>query len=163
MISKKNMMISFVITILVVLFSVFIFKRIFYYNYYKDVVLAENIIISSDWKEIESIGRIKIEKDNQFISIVLEPPLEPDTGKGGIKTPNGQVLNPEIKLVDADGEEYSFTYYGGRRTNDKVMANYKYKGILPLDKIYSKVRIRSDFPIKAKQILWSGYNTKDLP
>ena len=141
----------------------FLIKKIFFHRLYKDVVLENNFLISSDLKEIETQNLIKIEKDNHFISIDLEPPFEADTPKKGIKTPSGEIINPEIKLVDENGIEYPLTYSGSRGgESGNEIANYKYNGNLPIDKTYKKVLIRSNLPIKAKMILWSGYDARDL-
>ena len=61
--------------------------------------------ISSEWAEIETDDLIKIKKDNHFVSIVLEPPLESGTPKGGIKTPDGRIMHSDIRIIDAEGKD----------------------------------------------------------
>ncbi len=131
-------------------------------SYIKEVTLQKNIFITSEWKEINTRNLVKIDKDINYISIVLEPPYETFASSEGIKIPSGEVINPEIKLVDEDGKEYSFAYSGARLYGNNEYANYKYYGDFPVDKEYEKLLIRSDSQIKAREIQWSGYNTEDL-
>lgn len=161
--NKNVIVILFLIAIPTALLGGFFIKKFFSQTLYKDIVLEDDLLISSEWKEIDTQNLIKIEKDNHFVSILLEPSFEANTPKGGILIPSGEIVNPEIKLVDEDGNEYLLTYKGSRgKENGKEIANYGYKGSLPIDKIYKKVLLRSDYPIKAKKILWSGYDAKDL-
>ena len=149
--------------ILLVVAGSFIFvKWMFFGKYIKEVVLERNFLISSEWKEIETKNLIKIDKDKHYIEILLEPPFEADTPKGGIKSPSGEIINPEIKLIDEDGKEYLLSYAGSRSYKSNQYANYRCKEDFPVIKKYEKVLIRSDLPIKAKEINWAGYNIKDL-
>ncbi|MEO8649243.1 MAG: hypothetical protein ABI539_08770 [Acidobacteriota bacterium] len=115
--------------------------------------------INTEWKEIDVRNLIKIDKDRHFIALYLDTPFEEPHGARGIKIPSGQVINPEIKLIDESGEEYLFVHSGARGTD---ISNYSSEKELPKKKVYQKLLIRSDFPIKTKEILWSGYDTKDL-
>lgn len=160
---KKIMLIGLALIIASVFVGVLIFKRLFYYNYYLDIPLSGRTVISSDWSEIDVGDLVKLKKDNQFVSLVLESPLEPDSRNGGIKTPDGKIFNPEIKLIDEELNEYLLEYCGGRRYEAKVMANYGCNSKLSSAKKYPKLIIRSSYPMTVREIIWSGYNTKDLP
>lgn len=126
---------------------------------YHDTILVEDVLISDEQKEFEIENSVKIERDRQFIRINLDSAYENDYDIGGIRTPSGEVVNPEIKIIDNDGNEYSLIYFGS--TGDKTI-NYAYEGKLPANKVFKKLLLKSNLPIKTKQILWSSYYFKDL-
>jgi hypothetical protein len=162
MLSKNNMYFIIIAVIGLFLFGYLFTKFYLYSSLYTDKVLINNFAITSNWKEIEFQELIKVEKDNQFICISLEKPYEADVDQKGIKTPTGTIAKPEIKLIDEKNNEYILQFAGsrgGEMGND--IANYDYKN-LPDEVALKKMLIRSDQPIKTKQILWSGFNTKDL-
>ena len=159
--TKQNLiLVSFVAFI--VLFVIFVYRACFA-GYYEETSLADEFLISKDWKEIESSGRIKIEKDKQFIEILLEPP---DTawsnGKSEIRS-GDRTIHPEIKLIDSEGTEYLLKANAGRLYHDKEFVEFGFDGKLPTDKTFSKLMLRSDEPLKVRGILWAGYNFRDLP
>ena len=160
--NKRNILILGLVGILSVLAGLFIYVNFFFGKYIKETVLEENGVISSEWREIDARNLAKIEKDKHYISILLESSFKADTDKGGIKSPDGEIINPEIKLVDSEGNEYSLIYIGSRRYRNGEYVNYGYRPNLPGDKIYEKVLVRSNKPIKVQKIIWSGYDIKDL-
>lgn len=164
MINKKIMIIiGVILAVSILLLSGLIIKRVFFYNYLTEIVLVSDFVITSEWKEVGTADLLRVEKDNQYIALLLEPPFEDDMPARGIKTPEGTIVNPEIILVDEEGNEYPLSFGGSRYFEGKNFVNYRYGRGLPIGKKYSKVRIRSEIPLPVKQILWSGYNTKDLP
>ena len=163
MISKKVMIIGLIVAVIIISLGGLITKRVFFSHYIQDIVLTNNIVITSEWQEIGTPDLLRVEKDNQYISLLLEPPFEDDTPARGIKTPEGTIINPDIRLVDDEGKEYPLRFGGARGSKAKNFVNYRYEPALPADKTYTKVLIRSTYTIPLKQILWSGYDTKDLP
>ena len=163
--NKKTIFITGLIGISLILIGCFVYINFFFGKYLKETDLESNLLITSDWKEIDIKKLVKIEKDINYISILLEPPYKTFTssGGGGIKTPSGEVFNPEIKLLDEDGKEYLLAYGGSRLFSNNEYANYRYQVNLPVDKKYEKMLIRSDTPIKTQKIIWSSYNARDLP
>lgn len=125
---------------------------------FHNTILTEEFFINSDWQEIFTKDLVKVDKDNHLISIHLELPYETPFGSKGIKVPSGEIINPEIVLIDEKNNKYEFVRYGAGGTE---ISKYHYKGCLPKDKIYRKILVRSDFPIKATSIMWSSYNLKD--
>jgi hypothetical protein len=140
--------------------------RLFYHESTRNIVLAEDFQIMSEWKEVGTQNELQIEKDYNYISFQIEPPLEiwmdgADASKWGIKIPGGTVINPEIRIIDAEGKEYPLFFAGSRKAGADEFANYHYEGNLPINRIYQKVRLRSDSPMTVKAILWSGYDQSD--
>lgn len=125
---------------------------------FHDTILVENASIFDEPLEIDVSGKVKIERDRNFVSIYLTPPLEDDIMDGGIRLPNGEISNPVILLVDEFGHEYILEYSGSR---GKRICNYEYEGLLPKDRDYQKIILKSDFLIRTEKIVWSGYDLKD--
>lgn len=150
--------------ITIVFVGLFVYANSFFGRYIKETTLENNFLITNVWKEIDISDSVKIERDKNYIAIFLEPSYKTSTdsqGKG-IKTPNGEIINPEIKIIDEDGKEYSLTYSGSRSFENNEYANYSHAAELPADKKYQKVMIRSDVSIKTQKLIWSSYNIKDL-
>ena len=143
-------------------FSIFV-KRVFFYNYLSQVVLADNFVVTPEWKNIGNSDLLRIEKENNYISVLLEPQFQVDIKERGIRTPEDSIINPEIKLVDNEGNEYQLVFGGGRSFENQNFINYNFGVPLPVVKSYSNVLIRSNNQIRVKQILWTGYDSKDLP
>jgi hypothetical protein len=133
-------------------------------NYF-DTVLAENFVISSEEQEINLEKKVKAEKLQQFIRLVLEPPYEDGVdiwakaSEPGIVTPSGEKTNPEIRVIDENGKEYNMTYSGqsGKQivlygNNEESSEDHFSKGLT-----FKKLFIKSKLPIKVKYILWSNY------
>ena len=140
--------------------------RLFFHETLMNVVLARDFQITSEWKEIGDQNDLKVEKDYHYISLQIEPPLKAytigDSTKSGIKLPEGAVVNPEIRIIDSEGNEYPLAYSGHRGGGPNEFVNYKYPGNLPINKIYEKVKIRCDYPLTVKAVFWSGYDQSDI-
>jgi len=158
-------LIVFFVIILISIGYVFT-KKIFFHSFYTDKVLVSDFTINDEWQDLEFNKPLIVEKENQFISIVLEPPFEAEITKKGIKMPSGEITQPEIKLIDLYDREYNLALLssrGGERGNN--IANYGYKNgykVFPFGSKFKKIKIRSDKEVDTKQILWSGYNATDL-
>ena len=160
MTTPKIILISTVIVL--ILFIAFVYESCFA-NYYKETLLTSDFLITNEWKEIESLGRIKIKKDTQFIELLLQPPDSAWKSNTFTITSAGQNVNVEMKLIDSEGTEYELKANAGRGYHDKEFIEFGYKDRLPADKTYIKLMLRSDRPIKMKEILWAGYNIRDRP
>jgi len=100
--------------------------------------------------------------------LVLQPPFKDDfdrEGKGsnkgkGILMPDGDVINPEIEVVDENGNTFSFVYGGASGVQ---LPNYtlQYPAKLPQDRTYKLVRIRSSRQITCKAVYWYCESSKD--
>lgn len=117
------------------------------------------ITISSDWIEITPDKPLKPTRDVQMITIALEPPFQGEFEAKAIRTPDGSLVQPQVQLVDQNGNTFELNYGGFRGRMAMDFSNFDK---LPKDREYKTVRIRSDKPINCKKILWSCYNWKDL-
>lgn len=140
--------------------------RLFFHETLKNVVLARDFQITSEWTEIGTPNELKVRKDYQYISLQIEPPLKAhtigDATKSGIQIPGGAVVNPEIRIIDVEGNEYPLIYGGHHGGGPSEFVNYKHEGNLPINKTYKKVEVRSDYPLNVKAVFWSGYDQSDI-
>jgi len=99
----------------------------------------------------------------------LEPPFRDDLykdGKGlnkgqGILMPDGEVVNPEIQVVDQYGNIFNLVYRGARRGLWPAFG-LPYPNEWPRDRKYRTVRIRSPKPIKCKAVYWFCESNRDM-
>ncbi len=137
--------------------------RTFILGYYVDVTIAHDMVIDSQWKEIHPPEPLRVEKEHQFVSIGVT--RSEFTRGRGVTSSNGKTANPEIKLISTDGSEYALEYRSSRLQpgifGTIEYAEYEKKGGLPKSLAIEKVLLRSDDPISAKRVLWSGYDSKD--
>ena len=136
--------------------------RIFFHETLKNVVLARDFEITSEWKEIGTRNDLKVEKKYHYISLQIEPPLKAAKTKWGIIVPGGEIVTPEIRIIDIEGKEYSLAITGNSGGGPSEIIDYEYEGNLPIDKTYQKVRLRSDYPMTVKAVFWSGFDQSDM-
>jgi len=134
-----------------------------------EIKISGPVTIGEEWIEIEPASPLKAEKDLQMIFLELEPPLkgdvynegkEPNKGKG-ILMPDGEVINPEIEVLDQYGNKFKLVYSGG--IGFKPTYDLPYPDKWPRDREYKTIRIRSPKPIKCKAIYWFCESRKDWP
>ncbi|CAN5800525.1 hypothetical protein BH20ACI4_BH20ACI4_34620 [soil metagenome] len=159
----KSIVITTLLSVVVFIFlGLIAFLHIFYKDYIDEVILEKDTVINTDWHEINTENLVKVYKDNHYVSIILDSSFHSDPENKAIKIPSGKNINPEIKLIDSKGKEYSLLYSGSRYYKNSEYVNYQFQGDLPIGKNFEKLKLRSDEPIKTQEIIWSGYNSKDL-
>ena len=128
------------------------------------VKLSGPVEIHNEWVEFMPKEPLKVDKTFQWVVLELEPPLRNDIYKegkgpasGGILMPDGEVINPEIEVIDQYGNKFSLVWRGGFG----FKPGYRPQGEYPRDREYTKVRIRSARPIKCKSIYWFCDSSKD--
>lgn len=89
---------------------------------------------------------------------------EPDYRTWGLRLPDGTVVRPEVQLVDQYGGVYQLTV--GELGQTGISFNFRdpvsHEEILPTDRTYQAVRIRSSTPIKFSGVVWRCYNQSDF-
>jgi hypothetical protein len=125
--------------------------------------------IGDQWIELQPETSLKADKDSQMVVLDLELPFkydfykegkEPNAGKG-ILMPDGEVINPEIEVIDQYGNSFKLIWRGGRKTFSPVYS-LPYPNKFPRDREYKTMKIRSPRPIKCKAIYWFCESNKDL-
>src|ERR1051326_55679 len=134
-----------------------------------EIKISGPVTIGVDWVELHPEPALKAEKDFQMIFLDLEPPLkgdlynegkEPNKGKG-ILMPDGEVINPDIEVIDQYGNRFKSVFSGG--IGLKPTYDLPYPNKWPRDREYKTIRIRSPRPIKCKAIFWFCESRKDKP
>lgn len=140
-----------------------------------NVKISGPLTLDETWIELKPEPYLKPDKDWQEIGLELEPPFNldffkegsgPDKGKG-ILLPDGDVINPEIEVIDLDGNVFKLVYsgavgVGGNGKGGKVTYANPYPQQFPRDREYKMVRIRSSKPIKCRAIYWLCQSAKDM-
>lgn len=134
-----------------------------------EVKLSGPVIIAEEWVELKPETPLRADKDLHMVLLELEPPFKYDfyhDGKGpnkgkGILMPEGDVINPEIEVIDQHGNSFKLVWSGARRTLSPVYTLTS-PNQWPRDREYKMVRIRSTRPIKCKAIYWYCESDKDM-
>jgi hypothetical protein len=135
-------------------------------SYY--VKITGPVTLNESWIESQPQPPLKVDKDLQMILLDLESPFkydfdqegrEPNKG-AGILMPDGEVINPEIEVIDQYGNRFNLVLSGARETF-KPVYNLPYPDKWPRDREYKIVRIRSPRPIKCNAIYWFCESAKD--
>src|SRR5262249_1459594 len=98
--------------------------------------------VGNEWLEIHPESPLKAKKTYQYVYLVLEPPFKDDfyeKGRGpnkgkGILMPDGEVINPEVDIVDQYGNTFNFIYGGSIGLKPKYALPYPKE--LPRDRTY---------------------------
>ena len=134
-----------------------------------EVKISGPVTIGNEWVELKPQPPLKAEKDFQMIYLELESPFkydlynegkEPNKG-AGILMPDGEVINPEIEVIDQQGNTFNLVWRGA--IGFKPTYDLPYPNKWPRDREYKLVRIRSPRPIKCKAIYWFCESRKDKP
>jgi hypothetical protein len=82
--------------------------------------ISDPVTIGDEWIELHPDSGLNAEKTFQWIYLDLESPFkddlyqegkEPNKGKG-ILMPDGEVINPEIEVIDQYGNTFNLVYAG---------------------------------------------------
>jgi len=134
-----------------------------------EVKISGPVELSDQWIELQPKPYLKADKDSENVVLELEPPYKADfygEGKGsnagkGILMPDGEVVNPEIQVIDQRGNVFNLVNSGSRRTFWPAY-DLPYPNEWPRDREYKAVRIRSRRGIKCKAIYWFSESSRDL-
>ena len=120
--------------------------------------IAGEVIISTEWVEFAPEIPLKPEKDAQEVVLDSAVPLVRDNlDLKNIRLTDGTQVKPELQLVDQYGNVFNATvnrYMTPSRYNNGISCSVPR---LPEDRLYTKVRVRSDKPLKLARIVWHCY------
>ena len=123
-----------------------------------DQTIGVDTTLTSEWTEITPEKPLKPERQQQEIVLYLAEPFFGDFEAKGVRGPDGSIVHPEVQLVDTNGRTYDLKYFGFR---GHELIRFTLKDQLK-GKEFRTVRIRSEKPIRCKEILWSYLNWKDV-
>ena len=142
-----------------------IYKVYRLYNPYLDREISGPITLTNEWVEIEFKEPLFPERPKNEICIDFENTY-PDHHVGlGMILPDGQLLSPEIQLVDLQGNAFilnEVTAMGPRGFNRGMRDPETFRETLPRDRSYRAIRVRSDTKVNVSRIFWRSYDPKDF-
>jgi hypothetical protein len=122
-------------------------------------MLAEHFVIGNEWTEIAPSQTLTPDKDKQFLVLSVDQPLLVDVSSGAFTSPNGDVLRPELKLIDESENEHSLVFDGALGNSSAI---YKDRGSQQPRPTYTRVLIRSEKPMKIAKLTWMTYYREDI-
>jgi hypothetical protein len=131
--------------------------------------LSGPVTVGDVWLELRPRPPLRAEKDLQRVALELEPPFRDDFyGEGGgaargkgILMPDGEVINPEVEVIDGAGGSHRLVYAGARSGGEVVVYDLPHPEEWPRDRAFETVRIRSTRPFKCKAVYWLDESSKD--
>jgi hypothetical protein len=121
------------------------------------------VTLSTQWLEITPSEPLKPEREINAIHLTFVTSYELNSQSNGFRFPDGEVVLPEVQLVDQDGKVYplGIATIGEKGVGFSSFNPVTHSNNLPTDKVFTTVRMRCDKPIQCSKITWSGYNARD--
>ena len=143
---------------LVLFVAILLFRRTGPLPTLSDRDIAGSTAITSQWLEIKPAPILKPLGKTSFVILELEGDYTPDFQAKMLRFPDGALGMPEVQLVDEQGNVFPLHFlmvHHRDRTGSDVMGGAGFgTPDLPADRGYSKVRVRSDKPLKCSKIIW---------
>jgi hypothetical protein len=113
--------------------------------------------------EIKPTEPLRPEREINSIILTFATTYELNKQSNGFRFPDGEVVLPEVQLVDQEGKIYQLgiATIGDRGVGFSSFNPATHLNNLPRDKVFTTVRLRSKKPFQCSKITWSGYNTRD--
>jgi len=137
------------------------------------VKLSGPLTVESDWIELRPQTPLRAEKDVQDVILILTTEFdlkfdkyETGANSRGIVLPAGELINPEVQVIDQYGNSFALVLSGSKPVGRWAISHGPTYSLpspnhLPRDRVYSTVRIRSSQPVKLKAIYWFCDSVKD--
>ena len=120
--------------------------------------IAGATAITSQWLDIKAEPIVKPAGKSSLLILELEGDYTPDFQAHMLRFPDGALGMPEVQLVDEQGNVFPLHFlmvHHRDRTGSNIMGGAGFGSPdLPTDRGYSKVRVRSDKPMKCSKIFW---------
>ena len=128
-----------------------------------EVIVSGPVTVSAQWSEFVPKHPLQPQKQTQEIVLDVEPSeglVEDNLPDDRMQLANGVVLHPEIQLIDVQGNVFD-----AEVSRYPVPSLYKnglsgYIANLPKDSEFTKVRVRSDSPVRLSRIVWHCHQGK---
>lgn len=144
----------------VVVVALLLYRRMGPLPTFTDRDIAGETTITSQWLEIGPAPALKPSGKQSLIILELEGDYTPDFQAQMLRFPDGSLGMPEVQLVDQEGHVFQLHFlmvHHRDRTGSNFMGGAGFgSSDLPTDRGYSKVRVRSDKPMKCSKIIWRG-------
>lgn len=134
------------------------------FNPYLDREISGPVTTSTEWLEIRLSKPLRPERHVQEIDVKFAEPYDYDHRTREIRFQDGSPLIVEVQLVDQYGNVFELnkvTALGRTGISRGMRDPSTWQEILPKDRTYQAVRIRSNKPIEVSKIIWRSYNPWD--
>jgi len=161
----KQMKVVLVLALIIALGLIFLGVRMFRKLYYiTDITILSAPKISSSWTNIDVEKLVApIEKDRNFVAIVVDSPYSVVGYDGGILDESNAKIQIEVETIDISGKVYTLTHRSSRETGGHHIANFAPATDFPLRTQIKTIRIKADPEFEPTAIWWTFYDTKDMP
>lgn len=133
-------------------------------NPYSRVEITNQISIDEDWKQIDLAEHFKPYKKIQRICVEFSETVLKEPYVWKPKLENGIFVTLEVQATDERGNTFDFNKVDSLGENRMCFTATNGDGwddILPKDRNYQSVKIRSDYPTTLSKVEWYGYNPED--
>ena len=126
-------------------------------------IVSGPVTLSTQWTEISPQRPLLPTKQTQEIVLDVDPSeglVEDNLHLDKMQLSNGVVVHPQIQLVDSNGnifEAQVSRYPVPSRYNNGLSGHVSN---LPQDREFTKVRVRSDSPLRLSRIVWHCHRGK---
>ena len=126
-------------------------------------VVSGPVSLSTEWTEFVPPKPLRPTKQSQEIVLDVDPSeglVEDNLHLDRMELSNGVLLRPQIQLVDSRGN-----IFDAEVSRYPVPSLYRnglsgYVSNLPKDREFTKVRVRSDSPVRLSRIVWHCHQGK---
>jgi hypothetical protein len=154
----KTFLIGFGAGCLVVVVVFLLYRRMGPLPNLTDRELAGVTAVTSEWLEIRPSPLLRVSSKTPLVILKLEGDYAPDFGSQKLRYPDGTVGAPAVQLIDDQGNVFPLHFLMAQhldRSGSNAMGGAGFGAAdLPRDRSYSKLRIRSEKPLKCTSIIW---------
>lgn len=155
----RAIIISFGAVCLVVVVAPRLYRRMGPLPNLTDRNIAGATVITSEWLEIKADPALKVSGKTPLVILKLETDdYLPDFASQKLRYPDGTLRAPNVQLIDEQGNTFVLhllmAQHWDRSGSNKMGGAGFGAADLPRDRSYSKLRIRSELPIKCSRIIW---------
>jgi hypothetical protein len=119
------------------------------------------VTISTEWTEFTPKEPLQPDKETQEVVLNSAEPLVRNTALHDIRLADGTAVKPELQLIDQSGNVFVADdvdrYPTPSLYNEGISCSVTR---LPQDRLYTKVRVRSDKTLKLSRIVWHCHTGK---
>ncbi len=150
---KFFVLIGVLFGVCVLLFGLFIFIAV---RSQSDREISGELVLSPEWVEITPDKPLSFPKRSQGMILDVAEPLGQDNQNWArVRLADGTLIRPELQLVERDG---SVTDVELLRGHGNDVGGFVRR--LPEGRVYTKVRVRCDRPLRVSRIIWHSWDGK---
>ena len=122
--------------------------------------IAGATTITSEWLELKPDPALTFSGKTPLVILKLEGDYAPDFSSQKLRYPDGTLDAPDVQLIDEQGSVFPLHLLMAQhrdRSGSNAMGGAGFGNLdLPRDRTFSKLRIRSEKPMKCYKLIWRG-------